>query len=251
MAVFRQSTMYKKLLLPLAILLLALASCNKPDGGKVNPTPSPDPGPTPVPDPPSPTYYFKAEIQDLYVQGPDDTGFTIAVDTNMGSDEWTVSADADWITTTKNSKDVVIVPALIERDQNNYPAPRSCRVSVKAGTVYEKTFTVVQEAWTRINSSYEVKLNPGGETLELNVLHNCYSWTPATDADWLTVRKKDTATLVVTSSPRGASDSQIRSAVVRLQSDWQADTYWEIKVSDAESELGNEDYDYGDRTDWD
>lgn len=239
--------MNKGILTLLAAALFAVVGCSKPEQGG----PGPSPKPSPIPDPPTPTEYFKAEIQDVYVQGPDDTGFSLTVDTNMDSGKWTVTSDAEWLTITKNSNDVVIVPASIERDQNNYPAPRSCRVSVKAGTVYEKTFTVVQEAWTRINSSYEVKLNPGGETLELNVLHNCYSWTPATDADWLTVRKKDTATLVVTSSPRGASDSQIRSAVVRLQSDWQADTYWEIKVSDAESELGNEDYDYGDRTDWD
>lgn len=114
--------MNRKLLLSLAVASLALAACNKPDGGGVTPTP-PTPGPTPPPDPPTPTSYFKAEINDLYVQGPDDTGFTIAVDTNMDSGEWTVAADADWITITKNSKDVVIVPALIERDES-YPAPR-------------------------------------------------------------------------------------------------------------------------------
>ena len=241
--------MNKKLLLSLAVVFLALAACNKPDGGGVTPTP-PTPGPTPPPDPPTPTSYFKAEIRDLYVQGPDDTGFTIAVDTNMDSGEWTATADADWITITKSSKEVVIVPSPIERDET-YPAPRSCSVSVKAGTVFTKTFTVVQEAWTRINSEYEIRLNPEGETREVNVTHNCYSWTPQTEASWLTVRKKDTATLVIISSPRGSSDTQVRSAKVRLQSDWQSGIFWEIEVSDADSELGNEDYGYGDQTDWD
>ena len=248
----------RRLLISLVVALLTVASCNKPDGGGQVPSPSPTPTPIPTPtpdpdpdpDPPATTPYFKADIHDLYVQGPDDTGFTLAIDTNMGETEWTVTSDASWITITKNSRDVAIVPDHIERDQT-YPAPRDCRVSVKAGDVFGKTFTVVQEAWTRINSDYSLKMSPAGETLEVNVVHNCYSWTPRTEAKWLSVSKKNTATLVITSSPRGSSGSGIRSSVVRLQSDWQPDTFWDITVSDADPELGNDDYDYGDKTDWD
>lgn len=203
------------------------------------------------PDPDDSTPYFKTEIQDLYIQGPDDTGFHFIVDTNLKPDEWTVTGDADWITITNDGREVIIVPNHIEHDQNYYPAPRSCTVSVKAGSLFEKTFTIVQEAWTRLSSVYQVQLKPGGETVELSVDHNCYSWTPRTDATWLTVSRKNTATVVITSSPRAASDTKSRSAVVRLQSDANMDTYWNITVSDADSALDNGDYNYGGHTDWD
>lgn len=225
------------------ISLLFLAGCNKPD-----PAPSPDPKPDPEPTPTE--KYFKASIYDVYVQGPNDTGFTIVIDTNMDEKDWSVEGGASWLTINKSSTEVVIVPATIEQDYT-YPAPRTASISIKAGTVFNKTFSVVQEAWTRLSSVYEVKLSPAGETVELTVSHNCYSWTPGTDASWLSVRKKDTGTLVITSDARSTEDKQARTAIVRLQSDWQSTIFWNITVSDADSNLGNEDYNYGDRTDWD
>lgn len=236
---------HKQLFLAFAIALSVATGCHKPDNpsgsGSSNVTPSTPGGNTNTP-------YFTANIRDMYPQGADDTGFTISVQTNIT--DWTVECSADWLVITKKSTEVVCVPKPIERD-GTYAAPRSCTVTIKAGTVFNKTFSVVQEGWTRLQSVYELKLKPGGESVEVSVTHNCYSWTPSTTASWLTVKKKDTGTLVITSSARSASDTTPRKGVVKLQSDWQDSVYWNITVSDADSNLGNEDYKYGDQTDWD
>jgi len=225
------------------LILFAVVGCSKPD--------SPDvPHVTPT-DPSTDSPYFKADVKDVYLLGPDDTGFTLVVDTNMDSSEWSVTGDAAWIKITRNGKEVIIVPDKIERDQSYYPAPRTCCISVKGGNLFDKKLAVVQEAWTRIRSEYQVKLKASGESVEVCVEHNCYGWTPQTEADWLTVKKKDSATLTITSTSRDEAASQPRSAVVRLQSDMQPDIYWNITVSDADPDLVNEDFEYGDHTEWD
>lgn len=244
-------------LLLIALAIFAFTECKKPANPSSGSDPQPEQPSKPDPSgggsgggedtPPSTSPYFKANIQDTYFQGPTDTGFTIYVDTNIT--DWTAEASADWLKVTKKSAEAVFVPQTIE--QGSYPAPRTCTVTIKAGSVFNKTFTVLQEAWTHISAVYEVKLKPGGETVEIPISHNCYNWTPSTDANWLTVKKKDTATLTITSSARSASETTPRKGVVKLQSQLQDAVYWNITVSDADSNLGNEDYNYEDPTEWD
>ena len=78
----------------LAITLLLIAACSNPDNSETPPHTN-DP-------------YFKADIKDVYVQGPDDTGFNFIVDTNMEDGEWSVMGNDDWINITRNGKVVII-----------------------------------------------------------------------------------------------------------------------------------------------
>ena len=249
----RLSVRIPSLLLGAALLLSAAGACQKASkpgeggqGGGQNP--------------PAPTGpYFKADLPDEYVLNRDPGAVSWIVDTNIP--DWTVESDEAWCKATAKTNEVWLdIEEFDAREENGaykYDPPRTCTVTVKAGAVYNKTFKIIQQTNTIISfpeavaNILTVELPADGGTAEVLVWSNAYHWTPTTDASWLTVTRKDAATLKVTSTPRSDGETEARSTkvIVYVTSDEFVDN--QFTVVDAPARVGGEGYDYGDHTDWD
>ena len=94
-------------------------------------------------------------------------------------------------------------------------------------------------------------LSPEGETKEVMIDTNCYSWTPKTEADWLTVKCIDNSTLSVTSKARATDNNTLRTGSVYIECDSDPYINITINVRDADSGIQGEDYGYENPTGWD
>ena len=250
-------------LLLAALVILALAGCQK------KPLPGQEQGQGQQQVQPKGPY-FKAELPDEYLLSYNQGGISWPVDTDIT--DWTATSDADWCKPTAKAKELWLdVEDYDCRDENGYESydpPRTCTVTVKAGTVFGKTIKIIQDTHTiitfpqmELNSQYDwitvnsegmtVHLSPDGETRDIAVMSNAYRWTPSTEADWLTVTRIDGATLRITSKARDASVTVPRSAKVQLAATSDLINNASFKVEDAPASVAGHDLDYGDHTDWD
>lgn len=231
---------------------LLLCGCHKPEPLSPSPTPTPTP-----PDPPAKTNYFEADIKDIYAFNCGDlSGVEVYYKTDISG--WTITPSETWCSILVESSRFVILVSeykpMVNPDGSGgylYTEPRTCTVTISAGSVYSKTFTVIQESKTLFNvPTNPVLLSPGGGSADVTVINNCYGWSASTDASWLTLKKTGSSTLSVTSSARAAGESP-RKATVILKSDLDDWVTLKFTVADADAELSGEDFNYGDHTDWD
>lgn len=262
----------KKISLFLAALAcLAVIGCEKPDPAR-KPTPGPDPthggggeeggnnggGEEQKDDKP----FFTADIPSEYNVTSPEQGWNYMVSTNIP--DWTAESDAAWCRTNiikgqeNNCELNIIVDGFEPRTENgdyDYCQPRVCTVTIKAGSIYSHSLTVRQESKVRMTTGLygkPVLLDPAGETRQIYILTNCISWTPSTDADWLTVKRIDNATLELTSTARKDS-GQARTTTVTVVSDldsWSSTSRTSFTVADTDASLSGDDYGYGDHIDW-
>lgn len=244
------------------LVLLAAVSCHKPP----TPGPTPDPGPEPVPEGP----FFRADLPDECVIGFDQGAVAWAVETNIA--DWAASSDAEWCKPTSKTKELWLdVENYDCRDENGYERydpPRTCTVTVKAGTVFSKTIKIIQDTHTIItfpqevmNGNYDwitsgpggmkVLLSADGQTRDIVIMSNAWRWVAETEAAWLKLERVDGATLRVTSTARSASETTARSAKVNLYPETNRLNVASFTVEDAPADVNGEGYGYGDHTDWD
>lgn len=250
--------------LSFAIILSALIfGCQKPEAdSKDNHTPDSQEEPTPDP-PVDEKNYFKADIKDVYVFWYDGSGPETLIYYESDIKEITVTSSENWCEATVLGDDANIIRLHCEEYHPTfnpdgsggwlYAEPRSCTVQLTAGNVFSKTFKVFQECETDISvPSDPVTLSAAGESVDVLVQNNVYSWSASTDATWLTLRKKDSSTLTVTSAARPASETAPRRATVTIVNDYNSfGAKTTFTVADADADLSGEDFGYGDHTDWD
>ena len=214
--------------------------------------------------------YFKAELPNEYLLSYNQGGISWPVDTNI--DDWTATSDAEWCKPTAKEKELGLVVENYDcRDENGYEQydpPRTCTVTVKAGTVFSKTIKIIQDTHTIINfpqsemssnydwistgpSGMKVLLSTDGQMRDIVVMSNAWRWVPETEASWLKLERVDGATLRVTSTARGESETAARSAKVKLYVESNRLNEASFTVEDAPADVNGEGYGYGDHTDWD
>ncbi|MCQ2126521.1 MAG: hypothetical protein MJZ06_03655 [Bacteroidaceae bacterium] len=207
--------------------------------------------------------FFTADIPDEYNTTCPEQGRNFLIRTNIS--DWTASSDADWCRTNIiKGEDYgyeldIIVDEFAPRTDNgdyDYCQPRVCTVTIKAGSTYSHTLTVRQESRVIMSTDLygkSVFLDPAGETIQMFIRTNCISWTPSSDADWLSVKRIDNATLELSSTARKDSD-MARKATVTVVSDldsYTSTSRTSFTVADADVVLSGDDYGYGDHIDWD
>lgn len=251
-----------------ASLLLSAAACDKPP--KPDPAPGPTPNPTPDPDPKPAAPYFRADLPAECVINFDQGVVAWTVETNIT--DWTVSSSETWCKATPKAEQIWLeVENYDARDENGFEAydpPRICTVTVQAGTVFNKTIKLVQQTHTIIDfpqrtysmnydwildepSGMVVLLSADGQTRELVVQSNAYRWIPTTEASWLKVECLNNSTLKLTSTARPETESEARTATVKLYVETDELNYVTFQVQDAPAKVGGPDLNYGDHTDWD
>lgn len=214
--------------------------------------------------------YFKAELPNEYLLSYNQGGISWPVDTNI--DDWTATSDAEWCKPTAKEKELGLVVENYDcRDENGYEQydpPRTCTVTVKAGTVFSKTIKIIQDTHTIINfpqsemssnydwistgpSGMKVLLSADGQTRDIVIMSNAWRWVAETEASWLKLERIDGATLRVTSTARGESETTARSAKVKLYVESNRLNEASFTVEDAPADVNGEGYGYGDHTDWD
>lgn len=227
-------------------LMLSVAGCEKADssgsvhGGKTN------------------GRYFKVSIPDKVGFGCWGTPLSFIVDTNQKG--WTVTADSSWchclVDTVLYSTFTLSLDTYRPGTENGGPAKyvdmRSCNVTVCCDSIFSQTFKVFQESETAIRIPQEpVFLSADGDTLDITVYNNCFSiLAESSDSSWLKVRVKDNVTITLTSTPRAVTTQTPRQAEIRVMPQFSAGIY-RITVKDADSNLGSDDYRYGEPTGWD
>lgn len=207
--------------------------------------------------------YCEANLPDVWVFNrlADVTSFLIK--TNI--ENITVTCSESWCTVkvedtgTAEQKQVTIsvddYQVLDETGSYTYAIPRTATVQITAGDIFDETITIAQNTFVAITtplleSTYNTLYLPAGSTQEVTVKTNCYSWSAACDAAWLTVSKKDYTTLTVTSETR--TDDSPRSATVTITNDAdELNDSHTITVVDADAVLTSKDYEYGEGTGWD
>lgn len=189
----------------------------------------------------------------------DSQGRKIYVETNIA--EWTAESNADWCKVEKEDNCFWIKPDRYEvkNEEGNkqYPGPRVCNVTVKAGTVFNRTIKVAQQSWTFFSfpesekNLYVLNLPADGGTYDVQISTNVYYWEASTEADWLTLKRIDNGTLRVTSKARAESVTEPRSARVVLTTPHDQVEVNDFMVQDADPILTGSDYGYEDDTAWD
>ena len=243
---------YKITLFCLA-LSVALSGCGKPD----NPDPGTNPGTDPGIDPDAP--YFTASLPDEWVFNMDPGAMSWPVETNIT--DWTATSSESWCKPTPMTDQLWLdIEDYDARDENGYERfdpPRTCTVTVKAGSVYSKTIQIVQQTHPYIETldgwwdGKPLELSSDGETRDIFIRNNVWEWTPSSNDDWLTVSRIDNQTLRLSSTARPASQSDDRITTVKIWMTSDQTYYITFPVKDAKADLGGEDAGYGDHTDWD
>lgn len=212
--------------------------------------------------------YCRADIPNEFVFNYEALGVGFVLDTNIdqfqvtSSEEWCTAEVTDIPNSTNNKQLFIEVGDYQKKDAQGYyvnELPRKATVTVTGGTVFSHTITIVQNShiyftirtflYPFVNGS--LVLSPDGETREVMIDTNCYSWTPKTEADWLTVKCIDNSTLSVTSKARDANDNTLRTGSVYIECDSDPYINISINVRDADSGIQGEDYDYDKPTEWD
>ena len=210
--------------------------------------------------------YCRTNIPGEYVFTCENTGISWVMETNIdnfeaaSSESW-CKAEVAPIPNSNNKKLMIEVESYkTKNEQGAYGLPRIATVQLTGGTVFSHTVTVVQNSlvhFTIRTFLYPfvdgcLEMSPEGDTKEVMIENNCYSWTPKTDADWLTVKRIDSFTLSITSTARAANDNTRRQAQVYIEDDSDPYNYKAtITVRDADSGIQGEDYNYDNHTDWD
>jgi hypothetical protein len=246
-----------------ALLTATLASCSGGGGGAGEPD---DPGEQP---PVNPTdKYCTTDMPDVWVFNKDasSTGFTLQ--TNLEASDFNVTCSEAWCTAQvqptamENTKRLVVNATEYDvRDANGiyvYDPPRTATMRIIGSGVFDRTITIVQNTNVIIstpllpNTGFGdiLHLSAAGETQEVTVSTNCYSWKAVTNAAWLTVSRKDNVTLVVTSTARTGDTPRSGTVTIINESDELNDRHT-FTVADKDAVLTGNDYQYGEGTDWD
>lgn len=206
--------------------------------------------------------FFTADLPDEYNTTNPEQGRTFQIKTNIP--DWTASSDAPWCRTSITKGEdleyelVIHVDEFTPRTENgdyDYCQPRICSVTITAGSTYSHALTVRQESRVMMSTDLYGKaviMDPAGETKRMFIRTNCISWTPSSDADWLSVKRIDNATLELCSTTRKDS-GMARKATVTVVSDldsWTSTSRTSFTVTDTDAVLSGDDYDYGDHIDW-
>jgi hypothetical protein len=243
-----------------ALAALALVLCACPEVDPVDPTgpdnPS-DPGNTTPTEQPYFTLALSSgsPVPDPYVRvctREEVTFPALIVKTNM--DDWSATSSESWCTLTVNEYKEIVVHLDAYGDNTETLQPRICEIRVRAGSTFNQAITLVQESNVYIsfaNYGQAVVLPSTGATVEVPVYTNCYQWTPSTTAGWLTVEKVSPAILRIRSTAISASDTEPRSTLVTVTSAFDEFMKNSIEVKDEKAVLSEDDYHYGDHTDWD
>ena len=257
------------------IILVASAllyGCSKSDDG-VSPT-------DPIDPPTDPTIPASGEyckyMPDEVVLSCSETLYQLYVESNISPEKFNISIEAEgeqWcqaaIAKDQNEENSLVIK--ITSDTYNredglgqplYEPYRTATLHVTYGSVVDKRIKVVQESHIMLlteldyTSASVLRVSPKGETTEVKVLTNCYSWMCGTNDDWITVTKKDDATFVVTSTARPEGQTEMRQAEITVMSNKFIDglmpTMVKIQVVDSDAGVSGEDYGYDDNvTEWD
>lgn len=256
-------TFFRKIFLVLAAMLMILPGCQK------TPKPGQEQGQGQQQEQPKGPY-FKVDLPDEFLMNYNQGAASWPVQTDIT--DWTATSDADWCKPTAKTNELWLdVEDYDCRDENGYERydpPRTCTVTVKAGTVYSKTFKVIQQThmiiyFTQLRyslnydwildepSGMKVLMSADGQTRELMITTNAYRWVPETDADWLKAEYVNNSTLRLTSSARPESETEARSATVKVSVESDLLNYATLTVLDAPANVEGNDFSYGDHTDWD
>ena len=187
---------------------------------------------------------------------------TLVVKTNLSDDKWSATSDAAWCTTAKDGN---LLKISYEQYgvKNDAFQPRSCSVTVDAGTVFNAVFTVAQQAGRKQLTVYGSPSNPfyispSGTPSEFLITTNQWDWKIENQSDWLTAEHVDRMTLRVTAAPKQTADGTKRKGTILLYSSiWKSfDSYVEGEAYrmifyDADTDFSGEDYGYGDNQTWD
>ena len=251
----------KRIPLLLFFAFCLLAGCSKPDskgpddsGGNEETVDRKDDGKP----------YINADIPAEHNFTCPEQGTNFLILTNIP--DMTASSDSSWCKAYIEKLEeeryllVIIVDAFEPRRADNgdfvHCQPRVCTVTFKAGSAYSHTLTVRQESHVMLSTGLygkPVLMDPAGGTIRIPIRTNCISWTPSTDAEWLSVKRIDNVTLELSSTARKDSGSA-RTATVTLVSDldsWSISSRESFTVTEADAALSGDDYDYGDHIDWD
>ena len=97
--------------------------------------------------------YFKINLPDEFLMSYNQGAASWVVDTDIT--DWTATSSEGWCKPTAKAKelwlDVEDYDCRYENGAYRYDPPRICTVTVKAGTVFNKTFKVVQDTHTMIS----------------------------------------------------------------------------------------------------
>ena len=213
-----------------------------------------------------PEKYCTTNMPDVWVFTRYASFTEFVLQTNI--DEFSITSSESWCTakvletTIANQKTLVVtVEEYDARDAlgaYSLDPPRTATVRIKSDGVIDRTLTVVQNTHVEIKTpelpyvgyNRVLYLSADGESKDVVILANCYSWSATSDADWLTLTPKDNGTLTVTSTPR--TDNTARTAVVTVfdEAD-QQQNYCRFIVADKDAVLNESDYNYGGGTGWD
>lgn len=179
-------------------------------------------------------------------------------DTNM--ENVTATSSESWCKVVAEHRTLEIVlmehySRTTEQWQNDtYPEPRMCEVTITAGDSYSKKIIVVQESYDAVihTGLYgAIKVSPAGEKVVKNITSNCISWSATTDADWVKVKKLNKGKLEITTSPRQDDITTPRTATIKLTSDVNYRISATIALEELDAEISAGEYGYDDTTPWD
>lgn len=187
---------------------------------------------------------------------------TLVAKTNLSADKWSASSDAEWCTPTKDG-DLLVISYTQYGEKNDMVQPRSCKVKVKAGSVFSTELTIVQNSGRKQLSVYgspspTFYISPSGTPMEFIITTNQWDWKIENTSDWLTAEHVDRMTLRVKATPKQDSNAAKRKATIYLYSSVyksfdnyvQGESY-RMTFYDADADFSGEDYNYGENQNWD
>ena len=220
------------------------------------------------PDNPAGDYFKLVSIYDsskdaetLYIAGNAMGHYSMVVNTNLASDQYSATSSADWCKPVFEGGLLTINYEQYGGDHDKLKV-RVAEVRVKAGSLYDKTFTIAQQSkitsLATINGQLEFALSPAGTPQDIYISTNLWDWQIENQTDWVVAEHVDRGTLRVSAKPKADDDNTSRSGMIYLysvtyksfSSDMDYDTY-KIYFHDGEPELTGDGYGYGDHTDWD
>lgn len=213
-----------------------------------------------------PEKYCTTDMPDVWVFTRYASSTEFVLKTNL--DNFSITSSESWCTaklqetsTAGQKKLVVAVEEYDARDAlgaYSIDPPRTATVRITSDGVIDRTLTVAQNTHVEIKTpelpyvgyNRVLYISAEGESKDVVILANCYSWSATSDADWLTLTPKGKGTLTVTSTQR--SNKAARTAVVTVfdESDPQHN-YCKFVVADKDALLNESDYNYGEGTGWD
>ena len=233
-------------LLVIPVLLAALAGCDEttPDGPGTEPSDKP---------------YFTTDIPDL-INTDSSMEHYFGYSTNLDDSEIQITPSEDWCRIEYSGGSVNMRVSSWGRDTEKdghdaYPAPRSCTVTIKGGSIFTKTVTVCQESDVKLivtpNYMTTIYVSPSGGTETLAIDTNCIGLTASTDADWVKAEFIDRATLQITTQPHPDNVSNPRTANIVISSIVNNSGAINLKVQETSPEVSPNNYGYENHTNWD